>query len=91
MELSTTAMPQMALISYGDDNMLKEDRKIMTVPEAGRIYYGLGRSASYDAARRGELPTIRVGRKLVVPVVRMEKILIGEAGDSVNGRSSATE
>jgi len=29
---------------------------------------GLGRSAAYEAARRGELPTRRLGRRLLVPV-----------------------
>ena len=29
---------------------------------------GLGRTAAYDAARRGEFPTRRLGRRLVVPV-----------------------
>ena len=44
------------------------DKLYYTVPEAGAIAYGYGRSASYSAAKRGELPTIRVGaRRLVVP------------------------
>ena len=43
--------------------------KTMTVPQAGRTYYDLGRNASYEAARRGEIPTIKVGRLLRVPVV----------------------
>lgn len=39
----------------------------MTVPEAGE-YMGLSRSASYTAAKRGDLPTIRLGtKKLLVP------------------------
>lgn len=29
---------------------------------------GLGRSAAYEAARRGEFPTHRLGRRIVVPV-----------------------
>jgi predicted DNA-binding transcriptional regulator AlpA len=29
---------------------------------------GVGRTAAYDAARRGEFPTRRLGRRLVVPV-----------------------
>jgi hypothetical protein len=49
--------------------------KTMTVPAAGRIYFGLGRNASYDAAKRGDIPTIRVGRLLRVPVVAMERRL----------------
>ena len=47
----------------------------ITVPEAGKRYYGLSRDASYAAARRGDIPTIRVGRLLRVPVRAMERLL----------------
>ena len=43
--------------------------KTLTVPEAGRVYFDLGRNATYEAARRGDIPTIRIGRLLRVPVV----------------------
>jgi hypothetical protein len=46
--------------------------KTLTVPEAGRLYFSLGRNASYDAARRGDIPTIRIGRLLRVPIAAME-------------------
>jgi hypothetical protein len=49
--------------------------KTLTVPEAGRVYFDLGRNASYEAARRGDIPTIRIGRLLRVPVVQMERKL----------------
>lgn len=45
-------------------------RLTVTVPEAGR-YLGFGRDASYRAAERGELPTLRLGRRLVVPVAEL--------------------
>jgi excisionase family DNA binding protein len=44
----------------------------ITVPEAGKRYFNLSRGASYAAAERGEIPTIRVGRLLRVPVRAME-------------------
>ena len=53
--------------------------KTMTVPAAGRTYFDLGRNASYEAARRGDIPTIRLGRLLRVPVVALERKL-EEAG-----------
>ena len=49
--------------------------KTLTVPEAGRVYFDLGRNASYEAARRGDIPTIRIGRLLRVPVVALERML----------------
>jgi len=44
----------------------------LSVPEAGRIYFGLSRQASYYAAARGDIPTIRIGRLLRVPTRAME-------------------
>jgi hypothetical protein len=52
-----------------------DEPKTMTVPDAGRRYFDLGRNASYEAARRGDIPTIRIGRLLRVPVVVMERKL----------------
>ena len=49
--------------------------KTMTVPDAGRIYYGLSRNGSYEAAKRGDIPTIKIGRLLRVPVRALEEML----------------
>lgn len=39
----------------------------ITIEQAAKVL-GLGRTAAYEAARRGEFPTRRLGRRLVVPV-----------------------
>jgi hypothetical protein len=44
------------------------------VVEAGEIL-GIGRSSAYQAARTGELPTIPLGRRLVVPTARLLELL----------------
>ena len=49
--------------------------KTMTVPDAGRIYYGLSRNGSYEAAKRGDIPTIKIGKLLWVPVRALEEML----------------
>lgn len=49
--------------------------KTLSVPEAGKLYYDLEKNASYAAAARGEIPTIKVGRLLRVPVAAMERRL----------------
>jgi hypothetical protein len=46
-----------------------------SVPLGGWLLAGLGRSASYAAAARGELPVIRVGRRLVVSLPRLAETL----------------
>ena len=53
--------------------------KTLSVPEAGRKYFDLAKNASYQAAREGQLPVIRIGGRLRVPVVALERML-AEAG-----------
>jgi hypothetical protein len=47
----------------------------LSVPEAGRTYFDLSRNAAYAAAKRGDIPTIKIGRLLRVPVRALEKKL----------------
>ena len=47
----------------------------ISVPEAGRHYFGLSRNAAYAAAERGDIPTIKIGRLLKVPVRALEQML----------------
>jgi excisionase family DNA binding protein len=56
------------------------DKKTMSVSEAGKVL-GIGRSAAYEAARSGQLPTIRIGRRILVPLVAFERLL-EQAGKS---------
>jgi hypothetical protein len=49
-------------------------RAVISVPEAGAVL-GLGRSASYAAARRGDIPTLTIGRLKLVPVARLRALL----------------
>jgi excisionase family DNA binding protein len=44
-----------------------EGKATITIEQTARLL-GLGRTAAYDAAKRGELPTRRLGRRLLVPV-----------------------
>lgn len=53
---------------------MDDQPKTVSVPEAGR-WLGIGRNASYDAARRGEIPTIKIGRLLRVPVAALQRKL----------------
>ncbi len=51
-----------------------EVRPTLTVEQAGR-YMGLARQSAYDAAARGDLPTLRVGRRLLVPTAALRRLL----------------
>ena len=66
---------------YAGKKASQETELTISVPEAGARYFGLSRNGSYDAAKRGEIPTIPVGRLLRVPVRAMEKKL-DKAGEA---------
>jgi hypothetical protein len=55
--------------------MNEESLLTLSVPAAGKKYFGLSRNGAYDAAARGDLPTIRIGRLLRVPVRALERML----------------
>jgi hypothetical protein len=68
--------------------MTTETEQTISVPEAGRRYFGLARGASYEAAKRGDIPTLRVGRMKRVPIRTLERMLdavkpAGNGGDDV--------
>jgi hypothetical protein len=56
----------------------------ISVPEAGQKYFGLSRNGAYAAAERGEIPTVRIGRLLRVPVRALERMLdaVGQQSDA---------
>jgi excisionase family DNA binding protein len=56
----------------------KMERRTFSVPEAGQLL-GLSRNSAYEAARRGDLPTIRIGRRLFVAKAALDRMLAGEA------------
>jgi len=43
------------------------DRAVISVEEFAKVI-GVSRTAAYDAAKRGEFPVRRLGRRLFVPV-----------------------
>lgn len=38
----------------------------------------IGRASAYAAAKRGEIPTIKIGRRLLVPTAALLRLLDGE-------------
>ena len=58
-----------------------ENKLTLTVSETAKLL-GLSRASAYSLAAQGVIPTIRLGRRLVVPKVALQKLLEGEAGKS---------
>ncbi len=55
------------------NNEVKESL-VYSVPEAGRLL-GLSRATAYAYAHQNIIPTLRLGRRLVVPKVALLKML----------------
>ena len=54
--------------------MVTLERKTVTVKEAATLL-GIGRDTAYAAVRDGTLPSIRLGKRLVIPIVALNKLL----------------
>jgi excisionase family DNA binding protein len=48
-------------------------RLVYEVPEAGALL-GLSRNAAYEAAKRGDFPTIRLGKLIRVPKAAFHRL-----------------
>jgi|GraSoi2013_100cm_1033763.scaffolds.fasta_scaffold87741_1 excisionase family DNA binding protein len=59
---------------------------VIDVVEAGRRL-GISRSAAYQAVHAGQIPALRIGRLIKVPVAALERMLerAGEWNDAAGG------
>jgi excisionase family DNA binding protein len=46
----------------------------VTVEESGEIL-GIGRNSAYEGVNSGQIPSIRVGRRIVVPTAQLRRLL----------------
>ena len=51
-----------------------DGRRTYDIAEAGRLL-GIGRNQAYEAAKRGDFPTIRIGKRLLVPKIALDRLL----------------
>ncbi len=55
-------------------NMAIEKRLCLTVPEAAELL-GISRNFAYELVKRGELPVMRFGKRLIIPRAALERKL----------------
>lgn len=80
---ASRAMPRPAESPRRATARLAELPPTLTIEEAGQML-GISRRSAYRAAARGELPTLRLGRRLLVPTPRLLALLglsVDEAAD----------
>lgn len=51
-----------------------EQQPTMGVEEVAELL-GVGRSTAYEAVRRGDLPSFRLGRRIVIPTAAVRRLL----------------
>lgn len=59
------------------------ERRVVTLNEAAAMLR-IARGSAYQAAHRKEIPTIRIGRRLLVPLAALEQMLGGNKTEVVS-------
>lgn len=53
---------------------MENEKLTLTIDETAKCL-GIGRNSAYEAVARGEIPVIKVGKRLLVPKVALAKML----------------
>lgn len=56
--------------------------KLVLSPEEARKLLGLSRGSIYQALNSGQIPSLRIGRRILIPRARLEQLINGEIGSS---------
>ncbi|MEX2268515.1 MAG: helix-turn-helix domain-containing protein [Acidimicrobiia bacterium] len=66
------------------------ERLVFSIPEAA-LLLGISRALAYELARRGEVPTMQLGRRRVVPRAALARfVAAATAGPNGRGRVMTT-
>ena len=59
----------------------EENQDVFTIEETAALLR-ISRGSAYEAARRGDLPVLRIGRRLLVPRLALDRML-ADAGNEI--------
>ena len=62
----------------------RAEHLVYTVTEAGRLLR-LSRGTTYQAIREGKIPSVRIGRRILIPCKLLENLLQQEPTDNDGG------
>jgi excisionase family DNA binding protein len=68
------ALPVIESSTLPVSTIIAGERLVLTVAEAGALL-GISRAFAYELVARGELPVIRLGRRIVVPKAALLQIV----------------
>lgn len=66
------------------------ERKVLTVLETARVL-GISRALAYHLVARGQLPCIRLGRRIVIPRHALDAMLKSDLSDVLQEGNRASE
>ena len=62
------------------------ERLVYNVAEARKLL-GLSRGLMYEAIRTGQIPSVKFGRRILIPKIALLRILEGSNADNASHRS----
>ena len=63
---------------YEQAGAMKVSKSTLTVEETAELL-GISRGLAFQAVARGDIPSIRIGRRILVPVDRLRTLLQGSS------------
>jgi excisionase family DNA binding protein len=69
---------------------MNEQKSTLTVEEAARLL-GISRGLAFQAVRRGDIPSIRIGGRILIPIARLHAMLDAESEKRIPEARNAFE
>jgi excisionase family DNA binding protein len=66
------------MVLRGDAMASNDMGRTMSVAEAAEIL-GIGRNAAYEAVKTGQIPAIKIGKRILVPRAALDRLLAGNS------------
>lgn len=62
------------------------EKKTLTVRELSEVL-NIGRSTAYEALRSGQIPSVKIGRRLLIPIAALDRFLDAETSAGAASQS----
>ena len=73
-EMSDDQWPSYSELGLLGGTVPDEERMTLSIEEAA-VRLGISRALAYELVRRGELPRLRLGRRIVIPLKALEEFV----------------
>jgi excisionase family DNA binding protein len=73
------------IISSASVAVGQQEKLTLTVTEAAQLL-GLSRASAYEAIRMGQIPSIRIGSRIIIPKIALVEMLKEASNDKIGSR-----